>query len=64
MNKRGLIRKTLIVVGLTWLWLNFFFSDSRFISNPAQRRAGQIAVLVIAVWGVITLLADRAGRGG
>jgi hypothetical protein len=64
MSKSGFIRKTLIIAALTWAWFHFFLSGGHYVRSPSLLRFGRIAVVVMAVWGVITLLAHRMRRGG
>lgn len=61
MSKSGFIRKAIIIAALTWAWVHFFFSDGQYIQSPNLRRFGQIAIVIMSVWGIITLLAHRLG---
>lgn len=62
MSKSGFIRRTLIITGLTWVWFHFFLSEGHYIRSQYLLRFGRIAVVVIAVWGVLTLLSQRLDR--
>jgi len=62
MNKSVFVRKTLLIAGLAWLWCYCFLSDSHYIQSQFLLRFGRIAVVVIAVWGVLTLLSQRLDR--
>ena len=61
MRKSGFIRKALIMLGLAWLWFHFFLSGSQFIQSGHLRRVARVAVVAIAVWGVLALLSHRVG---
>ena len=62
MNKSGFVRKTLLIAGLAWSWFFCFLSDSHYIQSQFLLWFGRIAVVVIAVWGVLTLLSQRLDR--
>ena len=60
MNKAGFLRRALIACGLGWLFVHQFLSDSRIIASAEMRHIGRVGIVVIAVWGIVTLLASRA----
>ena len=60
MNKAGFLRRAVIVYGLGWLFVHQFLSDSRTIASAEMRHIGNVGIVVIAVWGIVTLLASRA----
>jgi hypothetical protein len=59
MNGNGFLRKTLLIGVITWAFLNYLLSDDSVVHNPAIRSFGKVAILAIAISGVITLLQQR-----
>ena len=62
MRKGGFIRKALLVGAITWVFGEVFFSSGLVIQSPSLLLLGRIALLVVAAWAVITLLAQRVEK--
>ncbi len=61
-RKSGFIRKALILMGLCILFTQIFLSTGQYIRNSEMRDFAELALVVMTVWGIITLLANRVGR--
>lgn len=59
MRKRGLVRRIAAVAGLTWLASQIFLSTGQYIRSESMRELAWTALIAIAAWGVITLIAGR-----
>ena len=59
MRRRGLIRRIIAVAGVTWLTSHIFLSNGQYIRNESLRELAWAALVAIAIWGVLTLIAGR-----
>ena len=59
MRRRGLLRRAIAVVGVTWLASRLFLSNGQYIRKESLRELAWVALVAIAAWGVITLVAGR-----
>lgn len=61
MRKSGFLRRVLQIVCVTAFFAQFIVFSGHFIRNPDTQRGVMMVLIGIAIYGVITLLSNRAG---
>ena len=62
MTPNGFVRKCILIAVVTWFFLHFLLADGQIVHSLAVRSLGKIALIAIAVSGVITLLQQRISK--
>ena len=63
MSKSGFLRRVALLLGFGWFYSRFVLNSSHFNWSPEVRQWLHWILCAGIAWGVITLLADRIGRG-
>ncbi len=63
MNKSGFLRRGILLFVFGWFYSRFVLNGSQFIWEPEVRRWLHWLLYAGIAWGVVTLLAERIGRG-
>lgn len=59
MDKSGFLRRSILICGIAYLFLYCFLSDNSTIGDAHILNFAGVMIVVIAAWGIITLLAKR-----